>query len=136
MVDLNKEILKKGEPHKIQMRRAGPCNTLAKYGKNAYKAHLPKYLGLPPTFNIVDLVQYHGPILANAKEYCNLTKIIEKFPKSDISSLVEDKILCSRVGKKTRSKTYIYYLVKWKGKVESEATWVPKIQSTKIGIFL
>lgn len=61
MVHINKSILKKGFPQKLQMQRIGPYPILAKYGDNAFKVELPKNSGLSPIFNIVDLVHYTGP---------------------------------------------------------------------------
>lgn len=60
MVYLNKAILQKGVPSKLQMRRIGPCKILGKYGSNDYKVELPTDLALSPVFNVQDLVQFKG----------------------------------------------------------------------------
>lgn len=48
MVHLKKEILQKGFPSKLQMRRICHCKVLAKYGNNAYKIDLPSDMAYLP----------------------------------------------------------------------------------------
>lgn len=114
MVHLNKERMQKGVLSKLQMRKIGPCAILEKYGSNAYKIDLPTNMGLSPIFNVADLVSYKGPILegrdlsATVEDLKALKLLVTSKPKVE-------KILNSRVAKRTRTKTYMEYLVKWQG---------------------
>ena len=51
MVHLNKSRLKKGVPHKLQMKRIEHFLILAKYGDNALKVELPKDSGIENLFH-------------------------------------------------------------------------------------
>ena len=55
-VYLNKEKMQKGVPHKLHLRRLGPCKILAKYGNNVNKVELPEDIGLSPIFNFLDMI--------------------------------------------------------------------------------
>jgi hypothetical protein len=44
-----------------------------------------------------------------------------------------EKIVDRPIGKKTRRKTYFEYLVKWKGHLIEDASWVNKVDIQKHG---
>lgn len=134
MVHLNKARLQKGVPSKLQMRRIGPCKVLAKYGPNAYKIELPNNLAISPIFNIQDLVKYKGP---NVMEEEHIIEVDKNIPEISIPLQTKpqaEKVLDSRVKKKTRHGIYMEHLVKWKNQPESEATWVAEHEFKKRGI--
>lgn len=134
MVHLNKHRMQKGVPHKLQMKRLGPCKILAKYGNNAYKVELPEDIGLSPVFNITDLVAYKGPI-QDADQ--NLQEVIQEVKDLNLNptpSMTTEKILDSRIYKKTRNKDYMEHLVKWHGKEDDDATWIRETEFKRLGI--
>ena len=60
MVSLKKSRLQKGVPIKLQMKRIGPCEILAKYGNKAYKVDLPLDMNISSVFNVADLIKFKG----------------------------------------------------------------------------
>lgn len=113
MVHLNKARLQQGVPNKLRMRRLGPCAILAKYGENTYKVDVPSDIGLSPVFNIADLVAYKGPIqglnCSHSKVSDDMTNL--QLPARPIPKA--EKVLRSRITKKTRHQTYWEHLIKW-----------------------
>lgn len=112
MVHLKKERLQKGVPNKLQMRRIGPCSILANYGENAYKVDLPSDIGLSPVFNIADLVTYKGLVQGAKCSYSevsvdvhNLQLLAKPHPRAE-------KVISSRIAKKTRHQAYWEHLIK------------------------
>lgn len=134
MVHLNKQRLQEGVPHKLQMKRLGPCQILAKYGNNAYKVDLPVDLGLSPIFNIVDLVSYKVPAIDAIQNIPEITQEIRDLQLPLAPPLQENKVLDSRAYKKTRKKDYMEHLVQWLGKDDVEATWVKESDFKRLGI--
>ena len=102
MVHLNKKRLQKGTPHKLQMRRLGPYKILQKYGNNAYKFELPEDIGLSPMFIGADLVAYKGPVQDANQNFQEVTQEVVDLNFSSTPPLIVDKVLDSRVNKKTR----------------------------------
>ncbi|GLJ52177.1 hypothetical protein SUGI_1109930 [Cryptomeria japonica] len=113
MVHLNKARLQKGIPNKFQMRRLGPCAILARYGENAYKVDLPSDIGLSPVFNIADLVAYKGTIQGLD---CSHSEVLDDPNNLQLPAKPNpkaEKVLSSRIAKKTRHKIYWENLIKW-----------------------
>ena len=61
-VKLRPERFSQGSNKKLQARSAGPFKILNKVGANAYILEILSEWGISSTFNIEDLVQYHGSI--------------------------------------------------------------------------
>lgn len=115
-------MLLEGKHTKLIQKKIGPCSILKKRGPNSYEDQLPNGLGLSPIFNICDLTPYKGfDVVAigddDLEQHANAN-----FPKHKPPTL--EKILDTKVAKKTRNKEYTQYLVKWKGKLASEAVWM------------
>lgn len=95
------------------MRRIGPCKVLAKYGQNAYKLDLPRDMALSPIFNVVDLVQYKGTLLEECSRLSEVSQSLSDLPLPPTPRFQAEKVLDSRVLKKTRHTAYMEHLVKW-----------------------
>ena len=104
---------------------------LAKYGVDAYKIDLPSELGISPSFNVQDLVEFKGKLPQSCHGFnTNLEPTV--VPSS--SKLEVEQVLDSRVKKVTKHQGYMEHLIKLKGKPNSEPTWVPKVYFNKVGI--
>ena len=105
------------------MMKVVPCKILAKYGANAYQVNLFSYMGLSTTLNIVELVDYKGPIptsiLVRDVDFQDLVATLLK-PSTD--KIQVEKILSSKLENVTRKKTYMKHLMKLVGKPNSEVT--------------
>ena len=58
-----------------------------------------------------------------------MTQEVAELNLSSTPPLVVDKVLDSRVYKKTRKKDYLDHLIKWVGKNDVDPTWVKDISS-------
>ncbi|GLJ23436.1 hypothetical protein SUGI_0443580 [Cryptomeria japonica] len=116
------------------MRRIGPCKVLAKYGNNTYKLNLPKDMALSPIFNVVDLVQYKETLLEEYRRVSEVSQALSDLPLPPTTMPQAEKVLDSRVLKKTRHTTYMEHLIKWKRLPTYKATWVPEANFSKLGI--
>jgi hypothetical protein len=94
------------------LKKIGPCKILRKFGENAYEIELPEDVGISPIFNITHMYPYRGDG-AGGPEYQKEIQWIKQMSIAEKSHM--EKIVDRRIGKKTRSKTYFEYLVKWKG---------------------
>jgi len=63
MIRLRPERFPSGTMKKLHARSAGPFKIIRKFGSNAYEIELPPDLGISPTFNVSDLVEYKEPML-------------------------------------------------------------------------
>lgn len=113
IVHLNKARIQKGVPSKLQMRRIGPCQILAKYGSNVYKVDLPKDITLSPIFNVADLIKYMGPPTKAGKGDSDVAEMVTDLTLPSPPKPKEKKVLDSRVVKKTRHGNYMEHLIKW-----------------------
>ena len=62
MVRLRPERYATEKAHKLHPRAAGPFEILRVINPNAYVVAIPPEWGISSTFNICDLVDYHGPL--------------------------------------------------------------------------
>ena len=107
-------------------RKIGPYSILKKCGPNAYEVQLPNGLGLSPTFNVCDLTPYKGSDVGAVGDEDLEQQTEVNFPKHEPPTL--EKVLDTRVVKKTRKKEHKQYLFKWKGQPDNEAVWMDEQQ--------
>ena len=60
MIKLRPQRFPQGSNRKLQACSTGPFRILSKIGANAYLLEIPSDWGISHTFNVEDLVQYHG----------------------------------------------------------------------------
>ena len=131
MIKLNPERFPPGTFKKLHARSAGPFKILKKIGSNAYILELPSDLGINPTFNISDLVEYKEPMMIPSEPF-GPDNIIESEPtpecppitipqrREKIEQILDDKIVT------TRNKDYFRYLVRWQGRPDSDNSWITR----------
>lgn len=108
------------------MKKVGPCTVLHKMGENDYEICLPPTLSISPIFNIADLTLYKGDVGCDivgtsiSSDHADTSDFVTNIPLRKLVQL--EKILESKVLRKTRTKTYMQYLVKWNGLPKIDAT--------------
>ena len=116
---LKKERLPKGRYSKLHMNKVGACIVLHKMGENSYEITLPPTLSVSPIFNVFDLTLYKGDVgcdvigTSTSSDNADILDFFRNLPPRKPVQL--EKILESKLLRKTKTKTYMHYLVKWKG---------------------
>lgn len=136
MVHLNKDRLQKGVPHKLQMKRIGPSTILEKYGNNAVKVQLPDNSGLSPIFNVAELVHYKGPPQYLDQTLQEVSQDVGELKLPLVTVKQANKILDTRVYKRTRTKEYKEHLIQRHGQPERDAVWIKEAKFNKLGFDL
>ena len=136
LAHLRKERFPRGQYNKLKFKKIGPCKILWKFSTNAYELELPTSIGISPIFNVVDLYPYKidntgqpeedGDPMA-PKEVNWLNHMLTKRPAE------AEVILETKVAKKTRGKEYLEYLVKWRGHLAEDSTWMSATDLEKQG---
>ena len=98
---------------------------------NAYEVELPTELNISPIFNISDLTEYYegGDGDEVGEEHWSV-------PATSLVTKEIEEILDNHVEKGTRNKTYEKYLVKWKGKLVKDSSWIEKEKVTNLDFLL
>ena len=108
--------------HKGLVRKyEGPFPILGRVDKVSYKVELPPRLKIHPVFHVSNLKPYHED-----KEDPD-RGISTRAPTTVVTSYDKevDYIIADQVLRKNNFQRYKEYLVKWKGLLESEASWEP-----------
>jgi len=117
---------------KITHASAGPFQILKKINSNAYVVDLLPDFGINCTFNVEDLVSYRATFNSLSDPFVDeptqdllsvsppLPPLPLKLPYTieNIDSILNDQIVSTRDGG-TR-----HYLIKWKGRPDSENSWI------------
>ena len=129
MVHLIKENFPLGTYNKMKMKKFWSCKIVKRNEPwNAYEVELPLELDISLVFNILDLIEYHE---GGVEDEITTTQWSIPATSSDTKE-IED-ILDSRVGRSTRNKTYEEYLVKWKGWLVEDSSWLTKEEVDQLG---
>ena len=124
MIRLQPEQFLPGTLKKLHARSAGPFKIIKNIRPNAYMLELPPDLGINPTFNISDLVEYREPVSIPSELFgsksimseptleCSLIIFFERREK--VKSILDDQIIT------TKKKDYQHYLIHWEGRPDSE----------------
>jgi hypothetical protein len=130
LAHLKKERFPREMYNKLKMKKIGPCKILRKFDANTYEIELPDDVGISPIFNILDLYPYKKADIEDSKDQDKIQwekqMPIEKNPQME-------NIIDQSIGKKTRRKTYIEYLVKWKEHSIEDASWKNEADIQKHG---
>ena len=118
-----------GTYNKLKMKKFGPCKIVKRHdSRNVYEVELPTKLNISPVFKISDLIEYYeggdGDEVVEA-EWSILTS-------SSTTKEIEE-ILVSCVGKSTRKRTYEEHLVKWKGRIVEDSSWLAREYVNRLG---
>ena len=127
MVCLRKEQFLVGTYNKLKMQKFGPSKILKKHDLgNAYEVEFLDGIHIYPIFNIENLKKYHddGAYEGLMLEPCPI-------PTSNKEE-IED-ILDSHVGRSTKNRQYEEYLVKWKGRLIEDSTWILAVEVSHLG---
>ena len=128
MIKFQPERFPPGTLKKLYAHGAGPFKIIKKIRPNTYVLELPLALGVNPTFNVSDLVEYREHVPIPSEPFASDSIMSEPTPKclptifpkqrEKVESILDDQTIT------TRKKGYQRYLVHWEGCPESEDSWV------------
>ena len=111
---------------KLKLKKIRPHKILRKISANAYEIELPDDIGISLIFNVADLYPYREAEAkyssTNSLDIGQKVKWQKQIPT--VPKLEMERILDTRVLKKTRGHEYYEYLIKWKNQPLEDATWV------------
>ena len=128
MIHLRKECFPVGTYNKLKMKKFGPCKIVKRHDfGNAYEVGLSVELNISPVFNILDLTKFYEG--GDGDEVIDIQWSI----LVATSDTKEIEILDSHVGRSIRNRTYKEYLVKWKGRLVEDSSWLAREEVDHLG---
>ncbi|XP_073001499.1 uncharacterized protein [Typha latifolia] len=124
MVYLRKERFPVGMHNKLSRRKFGPFRILQKLGSNAYLLELPPEMSTSPIFNVADLFTYYGDPMQPTD-----VSSLHFEQSTDIDQI--DDILDARETK-TQWGTHRRYLVRWRNRSISDASWIEEYELRRL----
>ena len=132
MVKIRPERFPQGSNRKLQASSTGPFKIHSKIGANAYILEIPSDWRISSTFNVEDLVQFHGSISMPSNPFERPRESEPKLespppqnipiqPKIPACHEHVDQILDEQVTL-TRRGSYQRFLIKWRGRPDTDAT--------------
>ena len=106
--------------HKGLIRKyEGPFPVVRKVGKVSYRLQLPTRLKIHPVFHVSNLKPYHADPNdpTRGESHRAPTAMVTSFEKE------VDEMLADRTIRKRGVPSYKEYLVRWKNRPDSEASW-------------
>ena len=106
------------------LRKLCPCQIVKNFGTNAYEIQLPPKIGISLIFNISELTPFK---VANEEVDIGQFVYVEDIkylPLKEAPKL--EKVLDTKIVKKTRGKEYKQYLIKIRGYFDVDAMWMTK----------
>lgn len=129
MVYLKKESFPIGTYNKLKMRKLRPCKILQKFDSgNSYEVELPEALGISPIFNVVYIYEYHEGKSSGSNNEVDLK---DQLPHQTSEQI--EQILDTKIGRDTRNKQYKEDLVKWKGGLVEDSSWIYQAEVDHFG---
>ena len=122
---------------KLHARGAGPFKILKKIGPNAYVVDLPPGYGISSTFNVSDPIEYREPALIPCDPFEPVPSFESDPPPECPPAPLRvqrdeiDRVLDKQI-RSTRGRDYHRYLVRWRGRPESEDTWITREELQRI----
>ena len=127
MVHIHLERIPKTFSKKLYARAMGPYSIIRKMGSNVYLLDLPNDMDISHVFNVEDLLPYRGTfepstlpysVFAGDARNCAPTMPLLQYSKEMMDTILDDEFVTSRDGGFRR------FLVKWHGRLDSNATWI------------
>ena len=132
MVHLRKAHFLVATYNKLKMKKFGPCKVVKRHdSRNAYEVELPTDLNISPLFNISDLTKYYEGGDSDEVADIQWSILVATLDTREIEEILEN-----HVGKSTRNKNYEEYLVKWRGTLVEDSSWLAREEVNYFGFSL
>ena len=129
MVHLRKERFLVGTYNKLKMKKFGLCKIVKKDdSRNAYEVELAIKLNISLVFNISDLIEY-----CKGGDDNEVVEAQWSIPTTTSDTKEIEEILDSHIGGSIRNITYKEYLVKWKGRLVKDLSWLAREEVDHLG---
>jgi hypothetical protein len=131
LIDSNQEYKRRADQHRRQLQFEVGDLVLAHLRKERFpRGTYNKFIGISPIFNVSDLYPYRAGEAETGTEE-PVIQWMKQLPVAEKPQM--ECILDKRVGKKTRRKEYLEYLIKWKNHPVEDASWETEAEIQKHG---